>query len=85
VAGPHQSLGLLGVGITDLGAPCQSEFRSLRGKTRVRVKLPGHVIRDFGGGFTGLLRPDLYERLLAALLSGILGADGINSLVRRTL
>ena len=75
------------------------------------------MVREFGGGFIGLLRPDLYERLLAALPPGLLqanrlvdsfeqdpdgvrlhladgatitvdvlvGADGIDSLVRRTL
>jgi 2-polyprenyl-6-methoxyphenol hydroxylase-like FAD-dependent oxidoreductase len=114
---PVKALGLLGVDTTDLGAPCHTEFRSAAGRTRVRVNLPGHVVRDYGGGFIGLLRPDLYERMLAALPPGILrtnrrldsfeqdhdgvrlhladgetltvdvlvGADGIDSLVRRTL
>lgn len=72
---------------------------------------------QYGGGFIGRLRPDLYERMLAALPPGVLqvnrsvqrieqdeaevqlhmadgevirvdvlvGADGIDSLVRRTL
>jgi 2-polyprenyl-6-methoxyphenol hydroxylase-like FAD-dependent oxidoreductase len=114
---PIKALGLLGVDTTDIGAPCYSEFRSAAGRTRVRVNLPDHVVRDYGGGFIGLLRPDLYERMLAALPPGILqinrrldsfeqnrdgvrlhladgepltvdvlvGADGIDSLVRRTL
>jgi len=114
---PIKALGLLGVDTTDLGAPCASEFRNARGRRRVRVNLPEHVVRDYGGGFIGLLRPELYERLLAALPEGVLhvnhaveyleqdesgvrlhlaggrvheadvvvGADGIDSLVRRTL
>ncbi|MDV6279353.1 NAD(P)/FAD-dependent oxidoreductase [Rhodococcus jostii] len=114
---PIKALGLLGVDISDLGAPCYSEFRSVDGHTRARVELPEDVIRDYGGGFIGLLRPELYERLLAALPPGVLqvnrgvesieqdesgarlhmtdgtieeadvviGADGIDSLVRRTL
>ena len=114
---PIKALGLLGVDTNDLGAPCYSEFRSATGHTRVRVDLPGEVVNDYGGGFIGLLRPELYERLLAALPPGVLqvdravnsfdqddagvrlhmtggevieadvlvGADGIDSLVRRTL
>ena len=114
---PIKALGLLGVDINDLGAPCYSEFRSATGHTRVRVDLPDEVVNDYGGGFIGLLRPELYERLLAALPPGVLqvnravnsfdqddagvrlhmtggevieadvlvGADGIDSLVRRTL
>jgi 2-polyprenyl-6-methoxyphenol hydroxylase-like FAD-dependent oxidoreductase len=114
---PIKALGLMGVDTTDLGAPCETQFRSTSGKVRVRVALPDDVIRDYGGGFIGLLRPDLYERLLAALPAGVLqvnrtverfeqdetgvrlhladgeilevdvlvGADGIDSLVRRTL
>ena len=114
---PIKALGLLGVDIDDLGSPCQSEFRSMSGHRRVLVNIPDDIVRDYGGGFIGLLRPDLYERLLAALPPGVLqlnrqvdrfeqdetvvrlymsdgelievdvliGADGIDSLVRRTL
>jgi 2-polyprenyl-6-methoxyphenol hydroxylase-like FAD-dependent oxidoreductase len=114
---PIKALSLLGVDTDDLGAPCYSEFRSAAGRTRVRVDLPDDVVKAYGGGFIGLLRPELYERLLAALPPGILrvdrtvksfdqddtgvrlhmaggeiieadvlvGADGIDSLVRRTL
>ena len=114
---PVKALGLLGVDTADLGAPCYTEFRSAAGRTRVRVNLPDEVVRGYGGGFIGLLRPELYERLLAALPPGLLqvnrtmqrfeqdeagvrlqmadgdiieadilvGADGIDSLVRRTL
>jgi 2-polyprenyl-6-methoxyphenol hydroxylase-like FAD-dependent oxidoreductase len=114
---PIKALGLLGVDIEDLGAPCYSEFRSAAGRTRAHIDLPDDVVRSYGGGFIGLLRPDLYERLLAALPPGVLqvgravdgfdqddsgvrlhmadgetievdvlvGADGIDSLVRRTL
>ena len=114
---PIKALGLLGVDIEDLGAPCYTEFRSATGRVRVRVDLPDHIVSEYGGGFIGLLRPDLYERLLAALPPGVLqadrnverieqdetgvrlhladgetievdvlvGADGIDSLVRRTL
>jgi 2-polyprenyl-6-methoxyphenol hydroxylase-like FAD-dependent oxidoreductase len=114
---PIRALRLLGVDTTDLGAPCHTEFRSVGGHTRVRVNLPDDIVREYGGGFIGLLRPGLYERLLAALPPGVLqvnravdgvdqdesgvrlrmsdgeildvdvlvGADGIDSLVRRTL
>lgn len=114
---PIKALRLLGVDTDDLGAPCYSEFRSAAGRTRVRVNLPTEIVEDYGGGFIGLLRPELYERLLAALPPGVLqvdrtvnsfdadetgvrlhmaggevieadvvvGADGIDSLVRRTL
>ncbi|GAA4671688.1 MULTISPECIES: FAD-dependent oxidoreductase [Amycolatopsis] len=114
---PIKALGLLGVDATDLGAPCHSEFRTAAGRTRASINLPAEVVRDYGGGFIGLLRPALYERLLAALPPGVLrvdcpvqtveqdengvslaladgevleadvvvGADGIDSLVRRTL
>ncbi|MGI6873716.1 FAD-dependent oxidoreductase [Amycolatopsis sp. 3B14] len=114
---PIKALGLLGVDVTDLGASCHSEFRTAAGRTRASINLPAEVVRDYGGGFIGLLRPALYERLLAALPPGVLrvdcpvqtveqdengvsvaladgevleadvvvGADGIDSLVRRTL
>ena len=114
---PIKALGLLGVDVTDLGAPCQSEFRNAGGHRRVSIDLPPEIVRDYGGGFIGLLRPELYERLVAALPPNVLqvdrgvesldqdesgvrlhmtdgsteeadvviGADGIDSLVRRTL
>lgn len=116
---PLKALGLIGVDTTDLGAPCESQFRSSTGRVRARVKASPEVEKIYGkgGGFIGLLRPELYERMLAALPPGVLrtdqdverieqdergvtlhfadgstyeadvlvGADGINSLVRRTL
>ena len=114
---PIKALGLLGVDTEDLGSPCRSEFRSASGHRRVAVNLPEDVVREYGGGFIGLLRPELYQRLIAALPPGVLqlnrgvqsfdqdetgvrlhmsdgtveevdvliGADGIDSLVRRTL
>jgi 2-polyprenyl-6-methoxyphenol hydroxylase-like FAD-dependent oxidoreductase len=114
---PLKALRALGVDTTDLGAPTHSEFRNLQGKVRVDVKLDEDVKATFGGGFIGLLRPELYERMLAAIPDGVIrfdsqverieqderavtlhfadgttaehdvliGADGIDSLVRRTL
>jgi len=54
---PIKALGLMGVDVTDFGAPCQSEFRSSRGKVRAVVRLPKDVVDTYGGGFIGLLRP----------------------------
>lgn len=114
---PLKALRSLGVDTDDLGAPTDSEFRNMRGKVRVRVKLDQAVKDEFGGGFIGLLRPELYRRMLAAIPEGtirfgqqveriaqddravtlhfadgstaehdvLVGADGIDSLVRRTL
>src|SRR3954469_21274693 len=114
---PLKALRALGVDTADLGAPTDSEFRNLRGDVRVRVKLDEDVKQAFGGGFIGLLRPELYARMLAAIPPAVLrfnqqvdrieqddravtlhfadgssaehdvlvGADGIDSLVRRTL
>jgi 2-polyprenyl-6-methoxyphenol hydroxylase-like FAD-dependent oxidoreductase len=69
---PLKALRALGVDIQDLGAPCDTEFRSSNGKLRVTVKLPEQVKREYGGGFIGLLRPELYERLNAALPPNVL-------------
>jgi 2-polyprenyl-6-methoxyphenol hydroxylase-like FAD-dependent oxidoreductase len=114
---PLKALGLLGVDTEDLGAPTDTEFRNVQGKVRVHVKQDEDVRKAFGGGFIGLLRPELYERMLAAIPDGVIrfnqqvdrieqderavtlhfadgstaehdvliGADGIDSLVRRTL
>ena len=67
---PIKALGLMGVDVTDFGAPCQSEFRNSKGKVRAVVRLPQDVVDSYGGGFIGLLRPELYERLLDALPPG---------------
>lgn len=114
---PLKALRALGVDTEDLGAPTQSEFRNMQGKVRVNVKLDPEVRQQYGGGFIGLLRPELYERMLATISEGVIrfnqqvdrieqddravtlhfadgstaehdllvGADGIDSLVRRTL
>src|SRR3954470_21165657 len=114
---PVKALRALGVDTEDLGAPTDTEFRNVQGKVRVRVKQDEDVRKAYGGGFIGLLRPELYERMLAAIPDGVIrfnqqvdrieqderavtlhfadgttaehdvliGADGIDSLVRRTL
>lgn len=108
-----KALEAIGVDINDLGASCETEFRSHKEKLRVQVHFPDGVVEQYGG-FLGLTRPDLYERMLDALPDGIIvgnkevtglddqgdhvivrfkdgtsittplviGADGINSLVR---
>ena len=54
---PIKALGLLGVDISDLGAPCYSEFRNVHGHKRVGIDLPQDVIRDYGGGFHRVAAP----------------------------
>jgi 2-polyprenyl-6-methoxyphenol hydroxylase-like FAD-dependent oxidoreductase len=115
---PIRALAEMGVDVEDLGSPCHTTFRSARtGKVRADITLPQEVIDKYQGGFIGMLRPVLYERLLAALPQGVLevnrtvagiddhgdrvtltfddgttvetpvliGADGIDSLVRKHL
>jgi len=64
---PIKALGLMGVDVADLGAPCHSTFRNARGKVRADVQIPQDVVTRYGGGFIGMLRPDLYRRMLAAI------------------
>jgi 2-polyprenyl-6-methoxyphenol hydroxylase-like FAD-dependent oxidoreductase len=113
-----QALEQIGVDVDDIGAFCETEFRNSRDKVRARVHFPPSVVQKYGnGGFIGLTRPDLYERMVDALPDGILvgnkqvtgiedegdhvvvrfqdetsittplvvGADGINSVVRETV
>ena len=114
---PQKILKLIGVNTEDLGAPCHTTFRNGKGKLRADVRLTPEVEREYGGGFIGLLRWGLYQRMLAALPEGVLklghnvieledlgdevvlkfdgrephkadvvvGADGINSFVRKSL
>ncbi|GGH47277.1 FAD-dependent oxidoreductase [Microbacterium album] len=112
-----KALECLGVDVDDIGAPCESTFRNHRDRLRADVHISEDVVRAYGGGFIGLLRPDLFTRMLAALpdetlvgehevasfedhgdhvevrfIDGtsvrtplLVGADGINSTVRRKL
>src|SRR3954465_12086363 len=69
---PLKALRALGVDTEDLGAPTDGEFHNVQGRVRVRVRLDEDVKRAYGGGFIGLLRPELYERMLAALPDGVI-------------
>jgi 2-polyprenyl-6-methoxyphenol hydroxylase-like FAD-dependent oxidoreductase len=70
---PIRALEEMGVDVADLGAPCHSTFRNaLTGQVRAEIKLPADVIERYQGGFIGMLRPVLYERMLAALPPGVL-------------
>ena len=110
-----KALADIGVDVDDIGAPCDTTFRSADDRMRAHVNLRPEIVRDYGGGFIGMIRPDLYARMLAALPDGtvrgrheltsltdhgdgvtltfsdgeaceaplVVGADGINSTVRR--
>lgn len=69
---PIKALGLMGVDVDDLGAPCHSTFRNADGRVRADVQIPQDVVDRYGGGFIGMLRPELYRRMLAALPEGTL-------------
>lgn len=72
---PIKALREMGVDTTDLGAPCHTTFRGVRGNVRVDLRLPDDVVREYGGGFIGLLRPELYRRMLAAIPAGVIRFD----------
>lgn len=114
---PIKALQAMGVDTVDIGFPCHTTFRNAKGRVRADVTLPQKVIDEYHGGFVGMLRPDLYRRMLAAIPEGVLqtgrevtaiqdhgdgvtltfadgtsvetplviGADGIDSQVRRHL
>jgi 6-hydroxynicotinate 3-monooxygenase len=72
---PQKVLRLLGVDTTDLGAPCHVQFQRYDGKVRADVRLPPDVVREYGGGFIGMLRWGLYKRMIDALPVGMLQLD----------
>lgn len=114
---PQKILELIGVDTHHLGAPCSIRFERNDGRKRADVVLPDEVVREYGGGFIGLIRWGLYKRMLDAMPAGMLqldhdcvaiedsgsdvclkfkngreyvadvaiGADGLNSFVRRHL
>src|SRR3954452_4493734 len=69
---PLKALRALGEDTHDLGAPTHSGFRNGRGTVRDDVKPDEHLRQAFGGGFIGLLRPELSERMLAAIPDGVI-------------
>ena len=69
---PIKALQAMGVDTQDLGAPCHTTFRGVRGNIRADVQIPEDVVAGYGGGFIGLLRPELYRRMLAAMPQGVL-------------
>src|SRR6478735_5592624 len=69
---PIKALRAMGVDTTDLGAPCHTTFRNAHGHVRADIQIPDAVTAEFGGGFIGMLRPDLYGRMLSALPEGML-------------
>ncbi|HWI30954.1 MAG TPA: NAD(P)/FAD-dependent oxidoreductase [Microbacterium sp.] len=114
---PIKALQDMGVDTDDLGAPCAGVFTNAKGHVRADVHIDPEVQRKYNGGFIGMLRPVLYERMLAALPEDtiqpsttitdfhdhgdgvtltfadgttketpvLIGADGIDSMVRRKL
>jgi 2-polyprenyl-6-methoxyphenol hydroxylase-like FAD-dependent oxidoreductase len=112
-----KALADIGVDVDDIGAPCETTFLDAKDHLRVTVHIRPEIVAEYGGGFIGMLRPDLFTRMLAALppetlvseheLAGfddrgdhvevrftngarimtplLIGADGINSTVRKLL
>lgn len=66
-----KALAAIGVDTKDLGAPCESVFARPDGRVIAKVGFPPEV-EQYGGGFFGLLRPELYRRLGDALPEGVL-------------
>ena len=114
---PLKALRALGVDISDFGAPTDASSAASAAGCASGSSSTTTSSAHYGGGFIGLLRPELYARMLAAIPPGcirfgqqverieqdesvvtlhfadgstaehdvLVGADGIDSLVRRTL
>jgi 2-polyprenyl-6-methoxyphenol hydroxylase-like FAD-dependent oxidoreductase len=73
---PIRALEEMGVDVADLGAPCHGSFRNAyTGHVRADIHLPADVVARYQGGFIGMLRPALYERMLAAIPDGMIEAN----------
>ncbi|GGH51566.1 FAD-dependent oxidoreductase [Microbacterium album] len=66
----------IGVDIDDIGAECVTEFQNHKRRVRARVRFPNGSVEKWGG-FLGLTRPDLYERMTAALPDGMLVGNSV--------
>lgn len=69
---PVKAMQEMGVDTKDFGSPCITTFSNAQGRVRARIDLPPEAAGRYGGGFLGLLRPDIYTRMLAALPSGVM-------------
>ncbi|WP_394194490.1 FAD-dependent oxidoreductase [Microbacterium foliorum] len=72
---PQKALRALGVDTEDLGAPAMTQLRRHDGRVRAEFRMPEDVIREYNGGFIGLIRWGLYKRMLDALPDGVLRLD----------
>lgn len=69
---PQKALRALGVDTVDLGAPAHTQLRRHDGRVRAEFRIPDEVVKEYNGGFIGLIRWGLYKRMLDALPDGIL-------------
>jgi 2-polyprenyl-6-methoxyphenol hydroxylase-like FAD-dependent oxidoreductase len=69
-----KALHSIGVDTNDIGSECETEFRNNKDKVRVRVHHDREAVKQWGG-FLGLTRPDLYERMTDALPEGLLAGN----------
>lgn len=66
-----KALDRIGVDVEDIGAPCATTFRNAKDRIRATVNIRPEIVEEYGGGFIGMLRPDLYARLRDALPEGV--------------
>jgi 2-polyprenyl-6-methoxyphenol hydroxylase-like FAD-dependent oxidoreductase len=72
---PQRALELLGVDTREIGAPCRLVYARNDGRVRAVTRMPEEFDAENGGGFVGLLRWGLYQRMLDALPPGVLRLD----------
>ncbi|KAG9250804.1 uncharacterized protein F5Z01DRAFT_628733 [Emericellopsis atlantica] len=67
------ALKCMGVKTEDLGARSSpTTFRNTKGHVRATVRLADDIVEKYDGGFIGLLRPDLYNRMLSTIPEGVM-------------